>query len=95
MLWAKNLFGRPKGITPIQSYSIGMGLRPSILFDRDGPGFLGIEGNIPRNLAHIKLSLFQIQGIYIHKSFNHLVAYVIFAKMWIYYYDMFIIAKYT
>ena len=30
-----------KGITPIQSYNLGMGLRPSILYSREGPGFLG------------------------------------------------------
>ena len=33
-----------KGITPIHSYSFRMGLEPTILFDREGFGFLG---NVP------------------------------------------------
>ena len=31
-----------KGIIPIHSYSFRMGLEPSILFDREGSGFLGL-----------------------------------------------------
>ena len=38
----KDLFVSPKeGISPIQSYDLGMGLEPSILFDREVSGFLG------------------------------------------------------
>ena len=38
-----------KGISPNQSYDLGMGFRPSFLLDRDGSGCLGyvsfMEGN--------------------------------------------------
>ena len=44
-LFPKDPFVRPKkGNTPIESYEMVMGMEPSILFDRNGFGFLGVGG---------------------------------------------------